>query len=206
MALTNHYRYVVYPFPHPTRIMAVVKTFREGDKKLISERVVKIVKYDDNGIQAVKKSTLYFAAPLDIHPETPIYRKALLAAQRRWPFHTIFEPLAQDWDTPAWLEAWPDVLSNIDVLTVLPRSDGSIGMGCHREIVDCRDRDIPIFSYVYNDNEYRTFIKVLRVSSKHRNPNFYAFLHPHSKPGYWKYSDDELSRDWVESNSERREN
>lgn len=201
MISANRYRFIYSPFPHPSRILALAKTFL--DDNFVSERVEKIVKCKGNSVQATKKPVLYFAAPLDVSPETPIYQKALLAAQQRWPFHNIFEPLAQNWDTPAWLEAWPGVLSNIDVLTVLPRSNGSIGMGCHREIIDCKNRDIPIFSYLYSDGEYRSFTKVLRVSSKRRNPNFYAFIYPYSRPGYWDYSDDELSKIWVESNSER---
>lgn len=173
---------------------------RIGRVSYVGNDVISSQRLRDRSGRPARRSTrdrLYFAAPLDVGSAASVYQAALAAARRCWPDYEIFEPLTKNWNTEQWLELWPIVLASLSVLTVIPRSDGSIGKGCYKEIVEARWKGIPVFVYLDNTGEFEPFEKIRRVSSKHRSLIYYAFIYPHSKPGYYEYSSDELERVWI---------
>lgn len=48
-----------------------------------------------------------------------------------------------DSDT-AWLRSWPRLVRGLDLLVLAPATDGTVGVGCIREVTDCLLWQVPV--------------------------------------------------------------
>ena len=169
---------------------------------------MKIVHESSSNCQELRQ--LYFASPLDLTPRTWVYRAALAAALKRWPTHTIFEPLCQLWTNEQWLAEWPKLLPTISILALVLREDGSIGVGCWQEAADARRAGIPVFVHDFRAKVFRPLVRLRLAPLKSRTfPNYaIAFPHPpaprellsHRSTQHgsrWVTNPDGLSQSWI---------
>jgi len=148
--------------------------------------------------------TLYLAAPLDLF-HTPAHRKALAAARRQFAGYRIIDPSRLRWNSEKWLEEWPWVLPQLDVLLVLPRGDGTVGMGCWREIADARKAGLPVWALSLEAQSFRPLQHMRRVRWPHRTLVDYARVHisggdrgRRARSGEWVSAANELSMTWYQ--------
>jgi hypothetical protein len=85
----------------------------------------------------------YLAAPTDLY-HTRRYARACQDARHNWPDYQWTEPALLRWTFSHWRVHWPEILSNLSLLAVVPRVDLTIGRGCWFEITDCQARAIPV--------------------------------------------------------------
>jgi len=81
------------------------------------------------------KTYIYVAVPIDLFFGSA-HAAALKVVRKQFPELHVFDAAREFSSTADWLARWPDVLSRIDTLVVVPRPDGSVGAGCAREVLD----------------------------------------------------------------------
>ena len=133
-----------------------------------------------------KKSELYFAVPIDLY-NTLVYYQVLTIAQTQFPGVRIIEPARKKWTTTTWLDAWPGILSNLSMLTVIPRCDRSVGWGCWVEITDVTDAGMPVWVFDHDNQSFYPLRMIRRVRSAIRSLPYYALV----------YSRDEIAETFV---------
>lgn len=122
----------------------------------------------------------YFASPIDLYLGPQIYTPALTIAQKQFPDIDFIEPALMDWNNAEWLRDWVQIAPNLGLITVLPRLDRSIGMGCHKEIADSLTLGIPIYIFDYDTEAFSPFSKQIRLPFKTRTPYYFARAYSHS--------------------------
>jgi hypothetical protein len=95
-------------------------------------------------VPSVRRPGYYVAAPVAVllRPEWPErVRQIQKLVGPVWDPAVLFSSSAD------WLDGWPDLLSMVAGLVLVPDDDGSIGAGCLREIADVLGRDRPVWLY-----------------------------------------------------------
>ncbi|MGH9293785.1 MAG: hypothetical protein ACRD0B_00500 [Acidimicrobiales bacterium] len=71
-------------------------------------------------------------------------RGCLSALAELLPQCELYDPSGRYLTDAAWLRAWPRVVRTLSGLIVFGDEDGSIGVGCLREIADCERYYLPV--------------------------------------------------------------
>ena len=119
---------------------------------------------------------LYFAAPLDLF-STFQHRRALSIARKQFSGFRIVDPSRLRWNTTEWLAEWPRLIPQLDMLTVLPREDLTIGAGCFKEIAGARAAGIPVWVFSSEVQAFRLLQRMRRLNWWQRSMVDYARVH-----------------------------
>ena len=74
-------------------------------------------------------------------------QKCLEALEKLLPGAELFDPSRRFKTNAGWLRAWPRILRTLDAMVVFPADDGTIGVGCLREISDAIRCHVPVIAF-----------------------------------------------------------
>ncbi len=128
-------------------------------------------------LNCTRSARVYFAAPKQTYSETS-YDDGLERARLPFPAAVVLSPRELFTSNRDWLDQWPLILPTLDALVFITDSEGWVGKGVHKEVLDAASLAItvelltsdgrfqPLADIEFADVDLRGWPQYARVSNR----------------------------------------